>query len=705
MSSISAGTTSGTALVSTADTSGQLVLQTNGTTTAVTIGTNQVVTLAQPLPVASGGTGGSATPTAGGIVYGTGTAQAVTAAGTAGQVLTSAGASAPTWASAASATVQTFTSSGTWTKPSGANFVMVEVLGAGGGGGSGRRGVSGSLRPGGAGGAGGAFMTKTFLASEIGSRVTVTVGAGGAGGAAVTVNTTSGVSGVTGGQSAFGNYLRVWGGTSGTGGTGSATTTGGSGGATLDTNAPLTAINGATGTTYIPGSFGRSFKVTGTVEWPGAGYGGGSGGFYNTNIYGGESSVYGGGGGGSGGYIDTSDNIQLSSKGGGNYLKNSVSGYQIGNYAKGANGLPKFGGAGGSAYNGVSTTPFNFDAAAFGNSTFVVANNANTDGFAIQASTDSGVTWTQYRIGMAINCILWDGSKWVGFSGDNTIYTTTDFINWTTAGVFGDAVGNQFIYWLAYYNGTYVAVGDFGTIQTSTDLVTWTTQASGLASVSTNIIQKVIHDGTRWIAVGQGTSSVGIFLTSTDAVTWTNLSANLPATTLVYQIASSGSTYVIGVNDGLPKLLFSTNGGTSWTNTGSPALDSIATGAVYAGGKFVFATTSNIYYSTTGTSAFTGGYTIPADALGSNSNQNCVASDGTTYIASINYSGVYAAVTTTDLISYTRRNAGTGLPAVPATGGNGGIGAGGGGGGASLNGFNSGAGGTGGNGLVRVYTW
>lgn len=97
MSTIAAGTTSGTALVSTGDTTGQLVLQTNGTTTAVTIGTNQVVTLAQPLPVASGGTGGSATPTAGGIVYGTGTVQAVTAAGTSGQLLQSNGASAPTW--------------------------------------------------------------------------------------------------------------------------------------------------------------------------------------------------------------------------------------------------------------------------------------------------------------------------------------------------------------------------------------------------------------------------------------------------------------------------------------------------------------------------------------------------------------------------------------------------------------------------------
>jgi hypothetical protein len=98
MSTISAGTSSGTALVSTGDTTGALVFQTNGTTTAVTIGTNQVVTLAQPLPVASGGTGGSATPTAGGIVYGTGTVQAVSAAGTSGQLLQSNGASAPTWA-------------------------------------------------------------------------------------------------------------------------------------------------------------------------------------------------------------------------------------------------------------------------------------------------------------------------------------------------------------------------------------------------------------------------------------------------------------------------------------------------------------------------------------------------------------------------------------------------------------------------------
>ena len=51
------------------------------------------------LAIASGGTNSSATPTNGGIGYGTGTAHAYSAAGTIGQSLVSAGASAPLWGS------------------------------------------------------------------------------------------------------------------------------------------------------------------------------------------------------------------------------------------------------------------------------------------------------------------------------------------------------------------------------------------------------------------------------------------------------------------------------------------------------------------------------------------------------------------------------------------------------------------------------
>ena len=52
-------------------------------------------------------------PTAGGIVYGTGPALAVSAAGTLGQVLTSAGAGTPTWATAAAGTVTSVSGTGT----------------------------------------------------------------------------------------------------------------------------------------------------------------------------------------------------------------------------------------------------------------------------------------------------------------------------------------------------------------------------------------------------------------------------------------------------------------------------------------------------------------------------------------------------------------------------------------------------------------
>ena len=79
MSSISAGIASGTALVSTGDTSGALQLQVNGTTPSVTLAAN-------------GSVGVGSSPS-----YGTN-----------GQVLTSAGTgSAPTWTTPASATAAT----------------------------------------------------------------------------------------------------------------------------------------------------------------------------------------------------------------------------------------------------------------------------------------------------------------------------------------------------------------------------------------------------------------------------------------------------------------------------------------------------------------------------------------------------------------------------------------------------------------------
>lgn len=69
----------------------------NGTNVVDAVTYLTSVTLGTALPIASGGTNATATPTAGALPYGTGTAYAFTAAGTSGQLLQSNGASAPTW--------------------------------------------------------------------------------------------------------------------------------------------------------------------------------------------------------------------------------------------------------------------------------------------------------------------------------------------------------------------------------------------------------------------------------------------------------------------------------------------------------------------------------------------------------------------------------------------------------------------------------
>lgn len=258
--------------------------------------------------------------------------------GHAGEFLTTNGSSV-SWGTAGGATVYEFTSSGTFTKPSGATFIMVEAWGAGGGGSSGRRGAAGTDRNGGGGGGGGAYTQRLFKAAEVGSTETVTIGAGGAGGAAVTADNTDGNVGSSGGNSSFGSLLYAFG-----GGAAAAFVYGspGAGGGALSAGSGSTG-----GDPKGYGGFGSGASLTvGTSGWGGAT--GGSVGI-PTPIRHGACSFQGGPGGGGGGSIDSSNTVIAATDGGSNIASTGGGGAGGTSGGAGAAGSGRKGGGGGAA--------------------------------------------------------------------------------------------------------------------------------------------------------------------------------------------------------------------------------------------------------------------------------------------------------------------------------------------------------------------
>lgn len=178
-----------------------------------------------------------------------------------------------------SANVQTFTSSGTWTKPAGATTVMVTTIGAGGGGGSGARQVSGAACSGGAGGGGGGVTIRTFPASVLGSTESVTVGTGGGGGAAQSTNSSAGVNGSAGGNTTFGTSrcLARGGGGGGGGGLAAAATSGTAGGGLATGGTGGAGANGAAGSGGTMGNAAPGGSAGGGISTTPAAFAGATG--------------------------------------------------------------------------------------------------------------------------------------------------------------------------------------------------------------------------------------------------------------------------------------------------------------------------------------------------------------------------------------------------------------------------------------------
>lgn len=206
--------------------------------------------------------------------------------------------------------VQDFTSSGTYTKPTGSyRYVFVEILPPGGGGGGGTKlGQTNSNTGGGEGGMPGQRVTGLFAYVDLASTVSVTIGAAGTAGTAA--DSSGPGAGGNGGTHSFGSLLAARGGLGGRAGVaGTVYAKGrilGEGGAGAGGNNG-SGLNGEAGNTGDDGSSGGSGGTGGHTPGGGSsgtdrGGGGGSGGAYagGSGADGGNGGALGGGGGGGG---------------------------------------------------------------------------------------------------------------------------------------------------------------------------------------------------------------------------------------------------------------------------------------------------------------------------------------------------------------------------------------------------------------------
>lgn len=142
------------------------------------------------------------------------------------------------------ANVQTFNSSGTWTKPTGFGASARVLIQCWGGGGSG--GLGSHLYGSAGGGGGGGYEERWMNLSELASSVTATVGAGGAAMTTVTISTAN-----PGGNTSFGTHIYAYGGGGGCGTSGSGGAHGGGGGGSLSAGTNATSGQGLPGRPYI----------------------------------------------------------------------------------------------------------------------------------------------------------------------------------------------------------------------------------------------------------------------------------------------------------------------------------------------------------------------------------------------------------------------------------------------------------------------
>ncbi|MCE3199171.1 chitobiase/beta-hexosaminidase C-terminal domain-containing protein [Paenibacillus sonchi] len=275
-------------------------------------------------------------------------------------------------------------------------------------------------------------------------------------------------------------------------------------------------------------------------------------------------------------------------------------------------------------WNQVTLSPrtTGFNAAAYGNNTYVAVGESNQTTTALATSPD-GTTWT-LRSGIndstTLSDIAFGNGKFVAVgsgAGGPKIKTSEDGISWHEPALPVQPI--DAVYSIAYTNNQFIALGygysdegylNAASIWTSADGETWSNR-SGAYPNQTDGFNNLLYDGSKYVLTGYDSSTYEVFSRSSDDLTtWSS-----PTLTGTYTYFSSsamlgqkGNTlYMLAYDSSnTPVVYYTADHGSTWQNAGVD-MSSIDPNAIYslmeADGRVLLSGNSQLVMTTTGTMA------------------------------------------------------------------------------------------------------
>jgi hypothetical protein len=235
----------------------------------------------------------------------------------------------------------------------------------------------------------------------------------------------------------------------------------------------------------------------------------------------------------------------------------------------------------------------NYNEAAWSGTRMVVVGNTGQIATSETGLPDSWTSRTTIKSANQLNAVAYYQNTYIAVGNRGRGFTSADGITWS-APFYVDAA-LQARRGLAHSASVIVAVGDDSTIQTSTNGTTWTSRVTSTASTR---LDAVAWSGSTFVAVGSTSTATGLIRSSADGITWTTRTSN--ATKSLSTVAWGNGLFVAAGTDGV---LVTSPTGTTWTaRTSGISFPEQIKGLAYGSGRYTGVSSGGkIITSTNGT--------------------------------------------------------------------------------------------------------